>query len=181
MNHESFRSRLARALVAGSVAITLNTLALKAADLIQLPTARGGLLRLLCAGFSRPFEQLGITSIWEAIGAPAPNSPPFQIGFHILVGLMMALFYALWLEPAIPWGTTIKGLVYLVVVWLINAFIVLPATGEGFAGSANLTFAGMAWYATSHSIFFMILAYSYAFLSKAKAPDRGSHLASSNG
>jgi hypothetical protein len=92
---------------------------------------------LLSHHFSKPLQQSGITSFWWAVGAPAPATRTFQVGFHILVGLMMALFYAFVLEPAMPWSTTVKGLVYLAVVWLVNALIVLPATGEGFAGSAN--------------------------------------------
>jgi hypothetical protein len=59
-----FRSRLARALISGSVAITLNTLALKAADLVPLATAKGGLLRLLSPWFSGPLEKLGVASAW---------------------------------------------------------------------------------------------------------------------
>ena len=173
MIQDSFRSRLSPALVAGSLAISLNTVVLKGADLIHLTTAHGGLLRLLSHHFSKPLQQSGITSIWWAVGAPAPATQTFQIGFHILVGLMMALFYAFVLEPAMPWSTTVKGLVYLAVVWLVNALIVLPATGEGFAGSANLTLAGIAWFAAAHSIFFMILVYGFAFL--FKTCDRESH------
>ena len=173
MIQDRFRSRLSPALVTGSLAILLNTVVLKAADLIHLTTAHGGLLRLLSHHFSKPLQQSGITSIWWAVGAPAPATQTFQIGFHILVGLMMALFYAFVLEPAMPWSTTVKGLVYLAVVWLVNALIVLPATGEGFAGSANLTLAGIAWFAAAHSIFFMILAYGFAFLFKTR--DRESH------
>jgi hypothetical protein len=167
MKNKMFESRLRSALLSGSVAILLNTLALKAADLIQLPTAHGGLLRLLSSGFSGLFQQLGISSLWSAAGAPPPNSPVFQIGFHILVGLMMSLFYAFVLEPLMPWSTTVKGLVYTFAVWLINALVVLPATGEGFAGSANLPLAGILWYAAAHTLFFMLLAYGFSLLMKA--------------
>ena len=155
-------SRLTSALLVGLVAITLNTLVLKAADLISLPTAHGGLLRLLSAGFSRPLQELGVSSVWSAIGAPKPASPLFQIGFHVFVGLLMALFYAFVLEPLMPWKAAIKGLAYTAGVWLMNALIVLPATGEGFAGSANLTLAGIMWYAAAHTLFFMLLAYGIA-------------------
>lgn len=155
--------------MAGSIAIILNTLALKAADLIRLPTAHGGLLRLVSSIFSGPLQQLGISSLWPAAGLPAPNSPLFQTSFHIFVGLLMALFYAFVLEPLMPWGTTIKGLVYAAGVWLINALIVLPATGEGFAGSANLSAAGMLWYAGAHTIFFMVLAYGFALTTRSNA------------
>ncbi len=37
-------------------------------------------------------------------GGPAPNSAAFQIGFHVVVGILMALFYAFALEPLLPPG-----------------------------------------------------------------------------
>jgi hypothetical protein len=45
-DHRRF-NRFGAALLAGSVAIILNTLALNAADLFGLETAHGGLLRLI--------------------------------------------------------------------------------------------------------------------------------------
>jgi len=35
-----------------------------------------------------------------------------------------------------PAGRLRKGSAYALVVWLLNAAVVLPATGDGFAGSA---------------------------------------------
>jgi hypothetical protein len=46
----------------------------------------------------------------------------------------------------------------------LNAFVVLPATGEGFAGSAHLTLAGIMWFAVAHTLFFMVLATAYGAL-----------------
>ncbi len=170
MKHEmNLSGRLKSALLAGSVAIMLNSLALKAADLIHLPTAHGGLLRLLSLGLSGPLQQSGVSSAWSAIGAPAPHSPTFQTGFHILVGLLMSIFYALVLGHLLPWSPAVKGLAYAAGVWLVNALVVLPATGEGFAGSANLSFAGMLWFAAAHTLFFMLLAFGFA---RAERSDR---------
>jgi hypothetical protein len=146
------------------IAIIWNTLALKAADLISLPTAHGGLLRLITLVFAGVLQQSGISSVWTQIGAPAPNSPAFQIGFHIFVGLVMSIFYAFVLEPLMPWRATVKGLAYAIGLWLINAIIILPVTGEGFAGMANLSVAGILWFAAAHTLFFMILAYGFELL-----------------
>ena len=154
--------RLAAALLAGSVAIVLNTVALKAADLVPLATARGGLLRLITPWLSLPLERLGIASLWSTLGGPAPNTPVFQTGFHLFVGILMALFYAFILEPRLPGGAWLKGLIYAAAVWILNAAFVLPATGEGFAGSAHLSLAGMIWFAAAHTLFFLILAFSFA-------------------
>jgi len=74
-------------------------------------------------------------------GGPAPNSAAFQIGFHLVVGILMALFYAFVLEPLLPRGVWLEGWIYAVAVWILNAAVVVPATGEGFAGSAHLSLA----------------------------------------
>jgi hypothetical protein len=146
------------ALISGSIAIVLNTLAL------PLATAKGGLLRLLQGWLAVPLTELGIAAEWSRIGVPSVDSDVFQIGFHLAVGLVMALVYAYALEPALPGGDAQKGALYAIVVWLLNAFIVLPATGEGFAGCAHLTLAGITWFAAAHALFFMALAMTYAAL-----------------
>ncbi len=158
MTSLSHLSRLGPALAAGSIAIVVNTLALKAADLIPLATAKGGLLRLVSPWFAPLLKSTGVAATWLKAGAPAPNTPPFQMGFHIVVGIGMALFYAYALEPFLPgraWG---KGLIYAAAVWIVNAVVVLPATGEGFAGAAHLTIPGMAWFAAAHTLFFVLMA-----------------------
>jgi hypothetical protein len=53
------KNRLVPALISGSTAIVLNTLTLKAADLVPLATAKGGLLRLLSTWFAAPLVDLG--------------------------------------------------------------------------------------------------------------------------
>ncbi|HVJ42988.1 MAG TPA: hypothetical protein VM639_15910 [Dongiaceae bacterium] len=143
-------SRWLIALLAGAIAILLNTAALAAADLVQLPTAHGGLLRLL--------QDLlgGLVRL--------PSGRAFQTGFHIVVGLGMALFYAFVLAPILPGRSWVKGAIYALAVWLANAVIVLPVTGEGFAGSRSLSLAGMAWFAAVHTLFFVVQAVLYHHL-----------------
>jgi hypothetical protein len=156
-------ARLIAALLAGSVAIVLNTLALKIADLVPLATAKGGLLRLITPWLSLPLEQLGIASLWSTLGGPTHDSQAFQTGF-LFVGIMMALFYAFVLEPLLPGGAWIKGSIYAAALWILNAVVILPATGEGFAGSAHLSLAGMIWFASAHTLFFLALAFGFAKL-----------------
>ena len=62
--------RTLAALVAGAVAIALNTAALAAADLVPLATAHGGLLRLLV--------------MLSGDALPIPAGGAFQAGFHIV-------------------------------------------------------------------------------------------------
>ena len=163
-------NRLGAAMLAGSVAIVLNSLALAAADLFDLETAHGGLLRLIVSSLPSSVDRLGIASTWAAMNGPPISSKSFQTGFHLFVGLLMALFYAFVLEPFLPPSTAAKGWIYAIGVWLINASVVLPATGEGFAGSAHLTAAGILWYAASHTLFFLVLAYGFARLVSEPKP-----------
>jgi hypothetical protein len=147
----SFKFRLVRFLCAGAVAIALNEAVLLAADLIGLQTAHGGLLKLLV----------------QLTGLIVPHSDAFNIAFHIAVGLAMAVLYGLVLAPrwrGKPWAL---GLLYAVAVWVMNAFLVLPAIGEGAAGSASLGMAGIAWFAVAHTVFFVSLAQLYAWMAAA--------------
>ena len=66
--------RLGLALISGSMAIELNTLALKVADFLPLATAKGGLLRLPLAWLAVPLTELGIAAEWSRIGAPGPTA-----------------------------------------------------------------------------------------------------------
>jgi hypothetical protein len=161
---------LGAALLAGLIAIVANTLVLEAADLIPLVTARGGLLKLLKINLASPFTGLGVAGIWSALPLPAPDSHAFKSGFHIFVGLLMALLYAYLLEPLLPGTAVVKGLLYALLVWLANAFVVLPWIGEGIAGSANLDGAGMSYFALAHAVFFVLLALLYARFARRQAP-----------
>lgn len=139
-------------------------LALQAADAIPLVTAHGGLLRFIRPWFEPPLRVLGLSGLWSSIGAPSANTPVFQGGFHLVAGLAMALAYAFVLERVLPGKVWVKGLIYAALVWLLNAAIVLPVIGEGFAGSAHLTMAGMIWFAAAHMLFFLLLAAAYSRL-----------------
>jgi hypothetical protein len=99
-----------------------------------------------------------------------PPGGAFQTGFHIAVGLTMALFYAFALEPVLRGPSWLRGLLYAVAVWLANALIVLLTTGDGIAGSRRLTVAGMAWFAAAHTLFFVTLAILYAQLRQRQHP-----------
>lgn len=158
------RSRLEASLEAGAVAIVLNTAALKLADVLSLPTAHGGLLRLISPWLAGPLNGSGLTFLWHRAGGPPPSSPLFQTGFHLVVGIAMAVFYAFAVEPFLGGRAIVKGLVYAAAVWLLNSAVVLPLTGEGFAGSEHLPLAGMVWFAAAHTLFFVILALLYRAL-----------------
>jgi hypothetical protein len=148
--------RALAACLAGAVALVLNMAALAAADLVPLATAHGGLFRLLV--------------ILAGGGVHVPSGPGVQAGFHVVVGLLMAQVYAVVLEPRLPGPSWQRGLLYAAAVWLANAAVVLPATGEGFAGSRHLGPAGMVWFAAAHTLFFVVLAVLYARWRRSAQP-----------
>ena len=149
-------------LLAGAIAIAVNTALLTAADWIPLVTARGGLLKLLSIYLGPALSRAGAGSGWVGLGLPVPGGMTFQLGFHIVVGLAMALLYGVALEPVLPGRPWWKGLLYAVVAWLANALIVLPWLGEGIAGSRNLGVPGMAYFAAAHTVFFVLMAVLFA-------------------
>jgi hypothetical protein len=167
---DDMRARLPISIISGLIAIVINTLALKLADLIWLPTAHGGLLRLISPWFAAPLRLVGISGLWVRLGGPLPSTSLFQTGFHIAVGIAMAVFYALFVEPSWRGRAISKGLAFAASVWILNAAIVLPLTGEGFAGSAHLSVAGMIWFAAAHTLFFVLLALLFQALN---APETG--------
>jgi hypothetical protein len=97
----------------------------------------------------------------------------FPNGFHVITGLFMALFYAYILDQRLYGRPLVKGLLYGTAVWLFNAFIVLPLTGEGIAGSAHLNAIGMISFAIAHMAFFEVLSVLYGCLFSESPRDRG--------
>ena len=93
--------------------------------------------------FALPLESLSVADFWTALHQPAADTHAFKTGFHIVVGLLTAVFHVFGLEPILSGPALVKGLVYSLLVWLTNAFIVLPRIGEGSAGSRYLSAAGM--------------------------------------
>ena len=134
-------------ILAGFLAILVNTVLLSAADHFHVVTARGGLLTLAL----------------KLIGPSAPHVATtwwFKQLFHIVVGVAMIVAYAVtltrWRSPAIA-----KGLFSALVVWLLNACLILPLICQGFAGSYVLAPLGMLTFAVAHTAFFVIGAILY--------------------
>src|SRR3546814_6221672 len=73
----TLRRRLGAGLLAGAIAIGLNTVALKLADYVPLATAHGGLLRLVSPWIGPVLQQTGLAALWSALGGPPVNTPLF--------------------------------------------------------------------------------------------------------
>lgn len=82
--------RLKLGILAGSIAITINSAVLAAADWIPLKTAHGGLLKLMTILINGSFKKVGIVGFWYASGLPEVASQEFKFGFHLFVGIAMA-------------------------------------------------------------------------------------------
>jgi hypothetical protein len=162
--HGSVWRAIGWALVAGAIAITVNILVLELFDGLGIVTARGGLQRLVRLWLTPPIVRSGLGDAWLALGLPHPDSALFRTGFKVAVGLAMAVFYALAVEPWMPGRVLAKGLAYALFAWLLNALVVLPLLGEGVAGARLLTALGMTCFAIAHTIFFVILAGLYGRL-----------------
>ncbi len=153
------------ALIAGVAADVVNTAMLWGFQALGVSTAHGGLLRLLRSWGN------GVASALAASPLPVPTQG-FQVGFHAAVGLIMAIGYAVVLESRLPGPAWAKALVMALALWLVNAALVLPATGEGFAGSRHLPAAGLAAFALAHTAFFLVLAMVYAELCRRATVSR---------
>ena len=160
----NFTKKIGQALIAGSIAIAVNILLLRLADGLGIATAGGGLQRLVKLWIAIPVTRSGVGELWASLGLPGPDTTTFKMGFKVTVGLAMALFYALALEPRLAGNALAKGLVYAVFAWALNAFIVLPLLGNGIAGWHELTAFGMVCFAVAHTAFFITLALGYEML-----------------
>jgi hypothetical protein len=145
------------ALRAGSVAIVTNTLLLTVADQFGLTTARGGLLKLLITWLAPGLRSAGLAS-WALWLTTLTKTYAFQTGFHIAVGLVMALVFVKSAGTWLKHHAWCAGLAAAFAVWLLNALVILPLLGEGFAGEHDLTLPGIAYFAAAHTAFFLLMA-----------------------
>ena len=152
--------------VAGALAIAVNGILLEAADWMHIDIGHGGLLKLLHQLLDHRLEEFGLTCARNRSALCTIPEPIFKLGFHIAVGLLMALLYTCAVEPLLPQrlNTWLKGAVYALLTWLLNAAVVLPALGQGFAGSRELGVGGMVYFAFAHTVFFLLLARLTAYL-----------------
>ena len=155
--------------MAGLIAISANTMLLAAADWIPLITAKGGILKLLTPYISPFLASLGVTHFWSSMHLPGAETTTFTTAFHVAVGLVMALFYVYFLESRLPGSAWIKGMTYAAIVWLANAFLVLPFIGEGIAGCRSVSVSGMMYFAAAHTVFFVVLAVLYGYFVERRA------------
>ena len=151
--------RVFAALLAGMIALAANMALLSIASASGIRTAHGGLFLLFTEIIHRVAPSLSFMDGWKIFTLPVS-----QAVFHIVTGLVMAIFYALVLEPKLPGRPFFKGVAYGTAIWFLNAFLVLPLTDEGIAGSRHINTVGLIAFALAHMSFFLVLSVLYGFL-----------------
>ena len=151
--------RVVAALLAGMIALAANMAILSIASASGIRTAHGGLFLLFTKIIHRVVPSLSFMDGWKIFTLPVS-----QAVFHIVTGLVMAIFYALVLEPKLPGRPFFKGVAYGTAIWFLNAFLVLPLTDEGIAGSRHINTVGLLAFALAHMHFFLVLSVLYGFL-----------------
>ena len=144
------------ALIAGFIAISVNTLLLELAPVIHLKAEGGGLLKLLLQ-YGRPMT--GHIAFL--------NTSFFSLIFHYLTGLVMIMIYACWFSQLLKMSGWIKGSLFSLLPWLINGLIVLPLLGFGLLGNYKLSLAGMCYFLIAKWLFGLVNGGHFAYLSKS--------------
>lgn len=149
------------ALLAGFLSISVNTIVLKAAELLGFVAESGGLLRLHVLYLGPLFQRLGISPLWASSGLPLPSSLSFWLVFHYVTGFVMVFLYSMLLERVLPGRGLIRGSVFSFLPWLINGLVVLPLLGQGAFGHRKLLLSGMAYFFVANWSFGAVLGVLY--------------------
>jgi len=145
-------------LLAGAIAIVANILILQLGTLLHITSGHGGLLRWLAATFD--FAPIP----WNRGALQFLSPRVWKLIFHFAVGIVFAVVYIGAIERILAprLGAIIAGAAFALGVWLVNAFLILPALGMGIAGIAELSPSGILYFALAHTVFFILLAWLYS-------------------
>ena len=158
-----FATRLRNAFAAGLLGTTVNTLVLEVAPLLHINVGKGGLLQLFHRQVARrlPF-------LLPFVGRLGLKQPPTLAGFlwfHYVTGLAMILVYFFVFAPCLDGSEWWKSSVFSIFPWLINAAIVLPALGQGFAGVRLTPLSGTLYFFFANWLFVVVSALCYRAIS----------------
>lgn len=120
---------LGRAVAAGLIGSLANTVAIRLFQLTPVPPGTGGLAKMTLAAVNDAAKTLGFA------GRVPPNFGPIgQEIFHTLMGVTMALVYALFFYRLLRGPGWLRGFIFCQIPWLLQAFVVLPWLGAGALG-----------------------------------------------
>lgn len=146
-------------LAAGLVGITVNTAILKLAPLLHIHPGSGGLLQLLLlyAQRSGPGSLIALHSL----GLRKPPSLAGFLWFHYVTGMTAILVYFYLFAKHVRGARWWRATVFALLFWLINAGLVLPQLGEGFAGIRAVSPSGVLYFCFANWVFVVVSALSY--------------------
>lgn len=156
MNNDNL-NKLRNSLCAGFVAITVNTILLKAASLFLIAAESGGLLKLIIL-HAKQYLPSNVLLLTKTTG--------FWLLFHYMTGFAMVLIYLYVFEKMLPGKGWVKGSLFSLVPWIINGCIVLPLLGQGFAGIQALPLSGIIYFFITNLIFGLTLGVLYERFTK---------------
>jgi len=156
--------------LAGLLAITVNTVILKAGGPLGFLAESGGLLRLHVLYLGPLFERLGINAWYTSAGLPSPSSVAFWLAFHYVTGFAMVFLYAAIFEPILPGSGPTKGSLFSLLPWLINGLVVLPLLGQGVLGHQRLPVSGIVYFFVANWAFGAVLGALYERLRRVPEP-----------
>lgn len=145
---QKFTPKLFKGLMAGFIAITVNTILLKMAAVFNITAESGGLLKLLLLNTRNYFSPAIFLNFKTTL---------FWIFFHYLTGFSMVFIYAFIFEPILPGKGWLKGSLFSLFPWLINGLIVLPILGQGILGIYQLSTAGIIYFFIANWMFGWVL------------------------
>lgn len=107
---------LGRAIAAGLVGTAAMTMLMLGAPLVGMPKM----------------------PIGEMLGGVLHIGSPAGWAMHVVIGLVLALFYAGWLSTRLPGGAALRGAIYGVGVFLLAQVMVMPIMGAGVFSGGNV-------------------------------------------
>ena len=146
---------LRRAVVAGLAGSLANTLAIRLVQLTSIPPGTGGLAKMTLANINHLMETSGFTA-----RVPQNFGPVGQEIFHTVMGVTMAVVYALLFHRWLRGPGWLRGFVFCQIPWLMQAFVVLPWTGAGVLGLQSSVWTPFASFALN-AIFGLTLGAIY--------------------
>lgn len=125
----TYRVSWGRVLAAGLIGSFANTVAIRLAQSLPIPAGTGGFAKLVLATTNHVLSSLSFA--WRV---PANFAAVGQEVFHTIVGIVMAILYAVFFYRRLPGPGWLRGLLFCQIAWVIQAFVVLPWMGSGIMG-----------------------------------------------
>lgn len=144
-------------LAAGFVGITVNTAILELAPLLHIHPGSGGLLQLLLL-YAQRFAPRSLNAL-HSLGLRKPPSFAGFLWFHYVTGMAAILVYFYLFAKHVRGARWWRATVFALLFWLINASLVLPRLGQGFAGVRAVSPSGVLYFA--NWVFVVVSALSY--------------------